>query len=44
MLSSPFENNNIENKFKNSKIVFVSDLHRDDYPGGAELSTSALEI
>ncbi len=30
------------NTFENSKIVFVSDLHRNDYPGGAELSTDAL--
>tara|TARA_Y100000114_G_scaffold27851_1_gene23440 strand:- start:11584 stop:13512 length:1929 start_codon:yes stop_codon:yes gene_type:complete len=43
MLSSPFENNKSIDKFKDSKIVFVSDLHKDDYPGGAELSTSALE-
>ena len=43
MLSSPFESNKSIDKFKDSKIVFVSDLHKDDYPGGAELSTSALE-
>ena len=41
MLSSPFENNT-KDDFSESKIVFVSDLHRDDYAGGAELSTDAL--
>tara|TARA_R110002124_G_scaffold245543_4_gene410734 strand:- start:6525 stop:8447 length:1923 start_codon:yes stop_codon:yes gene_type:complete len=39
---SPFNNNNIKNDFQNAKVVFVSDVHRDDYVGGAELSTDAL--
>ena len=39
---SPFNNNDTENDFQNAKVIFVSDVHRDDYAGGAELSTDAL--
>ena len=39
---SPFNNDDTKNDFQNSKVVFVSDVHRDDYAGGAELSTDAL--
>ena len=39
---SPFNSNDTENDFQNAKVVFVSDVHRDDYAGGAELSTDAL--
>jgi glycosyltransferase involved in cell wall biosynthesis len=45
MLASPFQNKKTEEDdqdFKNAKVVFVSDLHRSDYAGGAELSTDAL--
>ena len=45
MLASPFENKKTEESnrdFENAKVVFVSDLHRSDYAGGAELSTDAL--
>ena len=31
-----------KNNFDACKIVFVSDFHKDDYAGGAELSTDAL--
>ena len=46
-MQSPFSGNKevpapqLDN-FKKSKVVFVSDLHRSDYAGGAELSTDAL--
>jgi len=31
-----------KNNFDDCKVVFVSDFHKDDYAGGAELSTDAL--
>lgn len=41
-MRSPFENNKSQTTFENAKIIFVSDMHVDDYAGGAELSTDAL--
>jgi glycosyltransferase involved in cell wall biosynthesis len=42
-MQSPFENQkNNQSNFNTSKVVFVSDLHVNEYAGGAELSTDAL--
>jgi hypothetical protein len=42
-MQSPFENQKSnQSNFKESKVVFVSDLHVSEYAGGAELSTDAL--
>jgi len=42
-MESPFENQKSnQSNFKESKVVFVSDLHVSEYAGGAELSTDAL--
>ena len=41
-MQSPFDNKQPTQNFENSKVVFVSDLHLEDYRGGAELSTDAL--
>ena len=46
-MQSPFSGNQEEqvfqsSNFEQSRVVFVSDLHRSDYAGGAELSTDAL--
>ncbi len=40
-MQSPFSVEK-KNNFDTCKIVFVSDFHKDDYAGGAELSTDAL--
>lgn len=41
-MQSPFDKVDKNKDFNNSKIVFVSDMHKNEYAGGAELSTDAL--
>jgi len=40
-MKSPFSQNLVKD-FNNCPIIFISDIHVDDYAGGAELSTDAL--
>ena len=43
MLNSPFDDQNREVLIpENVDVVFVADMFRDDYEGGAELTTDAL--